>query len=368
MKGIGHRIFDFSAKALENGASALHSLLGIFGSPRLGRSSTCVALAAVLFCSQFSCGKRVEEKGFSFERRYWNGPVVFTISLSDSVITIAQRIRMLLEVRAESGYRAELPSFGEKLSEFGIVDYRNFQPELAERGEIVTKRLYVLEPFLSGEYKIPPMEVRFFSEGDSIANIVESDTISILVKSLIGADTVSLSINEIVPPIPYPWDARAVVIVSCCILVAIASAALFFKYRRIGEKIVPPLPAHEKAYLALKKLLESGLLDEKKYREFAAEVTDILRRYIEDRFGLKAPERTTEEFLVEASFGLPVTSQQKELLKDFLMYGDLVKFAALEPSPDDLKGLFDTCKDFIEATKESLEQKASLEKVTTQTQ
>ena len=93
----------------------------------------------------------------------------------------------------------------------------------------------------------------------------------------------------------------------------------------------------------------------KRYREFTAEVSDILRYYIEDRFGLRAPERTTEEFLVEAGAGLPVGAEQKDILKAFLVHCDLVKFAALEPSSEDVKRTFDTCRDFIDTTKRTEE-------------
>ena len=118
-----------------------------------------VVLVLVLLCAAASCnkGKAGKEKEFKFARRFESGPVSFRVSLSDSSVTIAQRVKMLLETHSQKGWRAELPKFGDKLSEFGIVDYHNYQPELGDGGAVVTKRLYELEPFLSGEYKIPPM-------------------------------------------------------------------------------------------------------------------------------------------------------------------------------------------------------------------
>ena len=99
-------------------------------------------------------------------------------------------------------------------------------------------------------------------------------------------------------------------------------------------------------------------MEKKLYREFTAEVADILREYIEDRFRLKAPERTTEEFLVEVSPALPVDAEKKDILRQFLVHCDLVKFAALEPSVEDVERTFATCRDFIEATKVREEVKA----------
>lgn len=315
------------------------------------------ALAGLLSCG----GGKKGELQFPFHREYKSGPVSFHVALSDSTVTIAERLEMMLETRAEKGWRAELPKFGEKLSQFGIVDYRNFQPELGDNGVVVTKRLYELEPFLSGEYKIPPMQISFYQDGDSTAHVLESDTILVRVESLLPKDKASLEINDIAPPASFPFGWRNILIVIGCLAAAGVAAFLFIKRRRIREKLIPPLPAHEKAYRRLQELLESGMLDERRYREFTAAVANVLRQYIEDRFGLRAPERTTEEFLVEAGAGLPVPPEQKRILMDFLTYCDLVKFAALEPAADDVKSSFNTCKDFIEATKEREEVKAAAE-------
>ncbi len=317
-----------------------------------------VVSAITAFC--FSCDKGGAdgEKEYRVARAFESGPVSFTVSLSDSAVTIAERVKMLVETRAQKGWRAELPKFGEKLDQFGIVDYRNFQPELAKDGAVVTKRLYELEPFLSGEYKIPPMEVAFYQEGDSTRHSLSSDTIAVVVKSLLPADKASLDINDIAPPEKFPFGWRNVLIVIGCVAAAAAAFIILWKRRRIREKFVPPLSAHEVAYRKLEALLARRLIEEKLYREFTAEVADVLREYIEDRFALKAPERTTEEFLVEVSPALPVDARKKDILGQFLVHCDLVKFAALEPSIEDVERTFATCKDFIEATKAREEVKA----------
>jgi hypothetical protein len=319
------------------------------------------ALVAIfaLAVSSFSCRKEGAAKDeFKYSRTFESGPVSFRIALSDSAVTIAERVKMLLETHAQKGYRAELPKFGEKLSQFGIVDYRNYQPELGKDGGVVTKRLYELEPFLSGEYKIPPMEISFYQEGDSTRHSIESDTIVVLVKSLLPKDKASLDINDVAPPASFPFGWKNVLIIAGCVAAAAAVVLALWKRRRIREKIIPRLPAHEIAYRKLEALLDRKLVEQKLYREFTTEVADILRQYIEDRFGLKAPERTTEEFLIEAGSGLAVEQAQKNILKAFLLHCDLVKFAALEPSVEDVERTFSTCRDFIEATKVSEEVKA----------
>lgn len=302
-----------------------------------------------------SCGERESDIGgaavYEIDETYRRGPVSFRVAIDRKDITIADRVTMLLEARAEEGYQVELPRFGDKLQQFGIVDYRNPQPELEEGGVVVTRRIYELEPFLSGEYSVPPMALTFWQEGDTMLHRLESDTLTVQVRSILPEDMSDLALKDIAGPVSYPRSYAALYIVAGCIVAAAAAVFIFVRLRRKKLEIARRIPAHEIAYMRLERLLASGLVDDKRYREFTTEVSDILRHYIEDRFGLRAPERTTEEFLIEAGGGLPVEADQKEILKAFLLHCDLVKFAAVEPSTEDVKRTFETCRDFIDTTK-----------------
>lgn len=52
----------------------------------------------------------------------------------------------------------------------------------------------------------------------------------------------------------------------------------------------------------------------------------VLRRYIQRKYSIKAPNMTTEEFLREA--------KPSEQLKEFLEAADMVKFAGVEATPE----------------------------------
>jgi len=289
---------------------------------------------------------------FEVDTTYVRGPVSFRVALDRKEITIAQHVKLLLEARAREGYKVRLPSFGDKLYQFGIVDYRSYPPSIERDSTVVVKREYVLEPFLSGEYTIPPMTVTFWQEQDTTMHYVESDTIKVQVTSLLPEDKKNLAIRDIASPVSYSSDRRKLMAISAAVVLAGVIIYLVVSRKRQAVETEPRLPAHEIAFRRLEALLASGLLDEKRFREFTSKVSDILRYYIEDRFGIRAPERTTEEFLDEARDGLPIDQKQKEMLAEFLTYCDLVKFAALEPSSGEVKRLFESCRDFIDATKE----------------
>ena len=86
-------------------------------------------------------------------------------------------------------------------------------------------------------------------------------------------------------------------------------------------------------------------------KEFYEQISDILRHYIEHRFNLRAPERTTEEFLAELTSADVLSKQDQERLGEFLQHCDLVKFAKYNPTTEQIQKTFDLVKDFIETTK-----------------
>lgn len=134
------------------------------------------------------------------------------------------------------------------------------------------------------------------------------------------------------------------------LLVAIGAGLLFWLKRRreLAAAPVPARPAHEIALEALERLRAS--LSEENYLEFIIGVSRILRAYIQDRFELRAPHRSTEEFLVEASESHLLSAEHQELLGDFLRQCDLVKFARRSAVLEQMEKLFRIATQFVHDT------------------
>jgi hypothetical protein len=96
----------------------------------------------------------------------------------------------------------------------------------------------------------------------------------------------------------------------------------------------PPTPAHEKALAALAELEQRTDFARADAELFFVEVSAIVRRYVEDRFHLRAPEQTTEEFIRATSVSSLLSPDHKRLMEDFLIESDLVKFARHRPGAD----------------------------------
>ena len=109
------------------------------------------------------------------------------------------------------------------------------------------------------------------------------------------------------------------------------------------ELIIPP-------HVRARRKLEQALALIYEPRPFCISVSDTLRAYLEEAFSLRAPERTTEEFLDELQSSALLSFSQKQLLGDFLMRCDLVKFAREEPAVDQLKELHASALRLVDET------------------
>ncbi|MCX5698419.1 MAG: hypothetical protein NTX01_01830 [Candidatus Omnitrophica bacterium] len=141
------------------------------------------------------------------------------------------------------------------------------------------------------------------------------------------------------------------------ILVFLAILLFLFKFLFKRKKTLlnaAQKPAHEIAYELLEKLKAKDLIHQGKIKEYYSEVSAIIRHYLENRFLLKAPEMTTEEFLFYVRDYSQLIREHKILLKEFLLICDLVKFAKYVPSSPEIDAIFLSARKIVDETKEEL--------------
>jgi len=107
--------------------------------------------------------------------------------------------------------------------------------------------------------------------------------------------------------------------------------------------------------LALRRLEESRtLMQPASAKEFSVEVSDIIRRYIEQQFDVTATLRTTEEFLRELlSSSNASLASRRELLSEFLHQCDLAKFAGMSLTMQSMESLYQSACAFVRETAQS---------------
>jgi phage gp46-like protein len=268
-----------------------------------------------------------------------------------------------LEAAVEPGYEVQMPKVDKVLESFGMVDWDNPGDKLDENGNVVSTYQYRLEPLLSGTYPIPAFTFEFHDVNSPEEKKYELTTepFDIEVTSLLEDDRAELKIEDIegvveIPKKPSFWWAWALGVIA--VLTALGTW-LWLRRRRVKELIRIFKPAHELAYERLRVLVKEDLVGAGRIKEFYERISDILRHYIEHRFSLRAPERTTEEFLYELASTNILPESDKQNLAQFLQHCDLVKFAKHEPTSEQIQQAFDLVKAFIEKTK-SAERKVDV--------
>ncbi|MHC4620316.1 MAG: hypothetical protein ACYTEQ_21415, partial [Planctomycetota bacterium] len=312
---------------------------------------------SLLLCAGCEEGKQAEKEKTEFEidKVYERGPLTAHVRVDKGKINIAETLLLELEAVIGPGYEVQMPGVDKVLENFGIVDWQNMGDRLDDKNNVVSTYRYRLEPFLSGKYAMPAFTFRFHDVNNTQEKIYQLDTepIDIEVASLLGEQLAELTIADIedvieMPAEPSYWWGWAIAVAT---VIGAGVGWLSLRRKRVQELVRIFKPAHEIAYARLHALVRDDLVKSGRIKEFYERISNILRHYIEHRFDLRAPERTTEEFLIELQWTDVLSAADKEHLGDFLTHCDLVKFARHSPTTDQIQRTFDLVKDFIEKTK-----------------
>jgi len=122
--------------------------------------------------------------------------------------------------------------------------------------------------------------------------------------------------------------------------------AIFIGWLLLRKKPVPPLTPYEQALLDLQ--FAHGFQDTGQDKVFAIAASDAVRRYLESAYQMPAPERTTEEFLQVAASHAWLQGELTALLRRFLEFCDLAKFAGQQFGTEERAQLLNAAREFID--------------------
>ncbi|KPL06988.1 hypothetical protein AMJ86_06300, partial [bacterium SM23_57] len=149
------------------------------------------------------------------------------------------------------------------------------------------------------------------------------------------------------------------IILKALVLVGIVGAGYgFYRLivwwrRRKGELPIPgppPIPPHELAYRELMELQEQKLLKDGKLSEYYFRLSEIIRRYLEGRYGFPALEMATWDIKQV----LPEFIDKDKLhrrIEEWMDSGDMVKFAKDVPGWDDCEQALTFAYKIVDETK-----------------
>ncbi len=244
------------------------------------------------------------------------------------------------------GARLEPPQLGETLGAWDVRDVR------FERGTAPDTALlrFTLRVWEAGPQTVPAIPVvAVAADGQRVE--VAPGPVEVEIASLLAADT---PLTELAAPIRGPVEIAAgrwwwYVLAALGAGLTLWLVAWLFRRGR-AEAPEPPLPPHDWALRELERLEAERLPARGEFGRFFTRLSDIARHYVEQRWGISAPEQTTQEFLRAARAHPELAGGHEGTLGRFLRAADMVKFAAVRPAAEECDGALDLIRGFVRAS------------------
>ena len=177
----------------------------------------------------------------------------------------------------------------------------------------------------------------------------------------IQIDTTTMTINDIKRPkdMPLRWGEfsgylwRGLLIVLLFVALVALVIWLIHKYNvKMPNPFRPKVvvPPHVVAIKALEALHHQKLWQNNRHKDYYSGITDILRRYMADRYDFGAMEMTTDE-IVAAIAAIDMPDKSRRNLVEILRTADLVKFAKAVPDEQYNERAYLDAYYFVEETK-----------------
>ncbi|WP_212906148.1 hypothetical protein [Capnocytophaga stomatis] len=272
-------------------------------------------------------------------------------------IKIGEQIKYKISVEASDG---ELVLFPEGQTFMPLEMIRTSPTDTITKGEkLRLEKEYFLTQFDAGSYTIPRQRIKVNSKD------FFTDSLLIEVRS-VAVDTLKQPLYDIKPIVEvssnknmnlWLWVASFLALIALGLL--IVYLVLFRKKRLSEAERIENLPPFERAIEKLKKLQNSKYLIESKHKEYYSELTDIIRKYLEDEVHISAKESTSDELLekihlLQENGKLNLTLETISNLKRVLKNADLVKFAKSKPEDTIAEYDRETIEDVVVKTKRAI--------------
>lgn len=306
-------------------------------------------------------------------------PPVVRATISPDSILIGDRFTLTIDVEKDQVQSLYFPEFrvGATIGEeqkFGIIECVEDVPvdTVSHKGRnLHLRKQYILTAFDEGIYNLGRPSVLYADK-----NIVDTlygctDSLHVVVSTFKIDSTSMLCDIKPVKKLPFRFGEISGYLAIVLVVLALVGLGIYLLARYLAKrgkrisdlfKPEPPLPPHIVAITALEALQNQKLWQNNKHKEYYSALTDILRTYLDGRFGVGAMEMTTDEILEQIkSLELPQKSAMD--LVSVLQDADLVKFAKAMPEASENESAFSKVYYFVEETKpveqtESEEEKA----------
>ncbi len=302
--------------------------------------------------------------GSAVQTRVERGPVTLTVRAEPADVMVGEPFRLVVEVVAAEGVEIGMPE--PPAGDLGPFSVRHTEapPDVPVAEGRRYRHTWTLDTFSAGDNEIPGVTITFVDRrpgsatpAGPIEGELVSDPLTVSVRSVLGADVpgqeqelrdIKSEVRDFLGmDLAKLWPAAVAIGVG---LVVAVLAVIMTRRRRQLELQEPVIAPGEWANARLDELERRKLAEQGRVHEFYFQLSSVVRQYLERRFELMAPERTTEEFLREMRHSEVLADNHKQLLGDFLRAADMVKFALHEPSSTESGMAMMAARGFVEQT------------------
>ena len=199
----------------------------------------------------------------------------------------------------------------------------------------------LLTSFDSGSYQLPPVPVRLLRQDGT------ADTLwfkgPLLKVQTIPVDTTSFEPYGLKPQMRYPITTGEILALAgiVALVTGLVFLALYIIRRRrknlpLFGPVRPKDPPHIAALKVLANMRRQEIWKKQKAKLYYTLLTDTIRVYLRDRWGMQAMELTSGEMIASLEQRQPedplLSGKIIEVLREMLSMGDLAKFAKYTPS------------------------------------
>lgn len=246
------------------------------------------------------------------------------------------------------------------LSISGVENYRTLE-ELNQNGVVALKQ------WEDTVKRIQYTTLTSFDEGNHSIMFGAEDSLVLAVNDVEGVDTVNVQIKDIAPIIKVKytfWEIFRWILLGLAVAALIVGIIYIVKRVKAHKPIIelhpePVIPPDEKALKALETLRRKELWQTGKVKEYYTELTDIVRNYLEEAWGINSTDMTSDETLDAYHDSRAYDDVCETKLRQMLRTADMVKFAKGEPLPNEHTQAMSHAVEFVDAlARKSREQSA----------
>ncbi|MGL5938189.1 MAG: hypothetical protein ACRCY5_05635 [Phocaeicola sp.] len=280
--------------------------------------------------------------------------VTVDASIDSLTLLIGEQAKVKLEISLDADKTLQLPFIKDTLVKG--VEVLEVSPAdtqyINERKRMLITQEYTITSFDSALYYLPPMEVLVNNEP------YRSKALALKVYS-IPVDTLNAEGffgPKDIRQISITWADVSTMILLSLLMIALGALGYYLFMRWIDNKpiirkikVEPKIPPHQLALSEIERIKEDKALRTNDPKAYYTILTDVLRTYMEERFGFNALEMTSSEIIEHLK-----KIKEKETVKE-LMYlfqtADLVKFAKHAPLMNENDMNLVNAVEFINETK-----------------